>query len=212
VVPLPDFTVNSIENKKKEYNWIKNILYLFWFIFIPRWYQIKRNDRTKLSPFSRMIHYENNDDIYDNPATEAVINFRWQKSKNFFILLFFRFLIFAICFVLVSRSYLNHGTTINRNFLLALIIIFYYLAIYQFITEVLQLIYRGPKKYFGDIFNLFDIISIVLSVTMMSLMLKSFQFSDGFKNVKEIDNGLIVGISFSIFFLWIELVSFNFIL
>ncbi|CAB4441085.1 unnamed protein product [Rhizophagus irregularis] len=208
VVPLPNFTVNSIENDKKEYNWIKDILYLLWFIFLPRWYQIKRNDRTKLSPFSRMIHYENNDDIYDNPATEAVINFRWQKAKNFFILLFFRFLIFAICFVLVSRSYLKHGTTINRKFLLALIIIFYYLAIYQLITEVLQLKYRGFKKYFGDIFNLFDIISIVLSVTMMSIMLKSFQFSDGFENVKEINNWLIVGISFSIFFLWIELILF----
>ncbi|CAB5389562.1 unnamed protein product [Rhizophagus irregularis] len=208
VVPLPNFTVNSIENDKKEYNWIKDILYLLWFIFLPRWYQIKRDDRTKLSPFSRMIHYENNDDIYDNPATEAVINFRWQKAKNFFILLFFRFLIFAICFVLVSRSYLKHGTTINRKFLLALIVIFYYLAIYQLITEVLQLKYRGFKKYFGDIFNLFDIISIVLSVTMMSIMLESFQFSDGFKNVKEINNWLIVGISFSIFFLWIELILF----
>ncbi|PKK72928.1 hypothetical protein RhiirC2_776630 [Rhizophagus irregularis] len=208
VVPLPNFTVNSIENDKKEYNWIKDILYLLWFIFLPRSYQIKRDDRTKLSPFSRMIHYENNDDIYDNPATEDVINFRWQKAKNFFILLFFRFLIFAICFVLVSRSYLKHGTTINRKFLLALIIIFYYLAIYQLITEVLQLKYRGFKKYFGDIFNLFDIISIVLSVTMMSIMLESFQFSDGFKNVKEINNWLIVGISFSIFFLWIELILF----
>jgi hypothetical protein len=212
VVPLPDFTINNITKKRvKNYGFGKIILNLLLFIFVPRWYKIDRHERTKLSPFSRMIHYENNDDIYDNPATEAVINFRWQKAKNFFVFLFLRFLIFAICFVLVSWSYLNHGTRIiNGKSLFALIIVFYYLAIYQLITEVLQFRYRGFKKYIGDIFNFFDIISIALSVTVMSIMLKNFHFSDGFNSVEEIDTRLIVGISFSIFFIWIELVSLSF--
>ncbi|CAB4389909.1 unnamed protein product [Rhizophagus irregularis] len=39
-------------------------------------------------------------------------------------------------------------------------------------------------------------------------MLKSFQFSDGFESVKEIDGRLIVGIPFSIFLLWIELIFY----
>ncbi|PKY50669.1 hypothetical protein RhiirA4_531052 [Rhizophagus irregularis] len=208
VVPLPDFTKTSIKRKNVEYKFFKIFLNLLWFIFIPRGYQIGRSDRIKLSPFSRMVYYENNDDIYDNPAIEAVINFRWQKARNFFFFLFLRFLLFAICFVLVSWSYLNHGAIINGNSLLALIIIFYYLAFYQFITEVLQLTYRGFKKYFGDIFNFFDIISIVFSVTAMSMMVKNFRSSDGFGSVKEIDSGIIVWISFSIFFLWIELILY----
>jgi hypothetical protein len=206
VVPLPGFTINSFERKEVKYNWIKIIINLFWFIFVPRWYQIGRHDRIKLSPFSRMIHYENNDDIYDNPATEAVIDFRWQKARNFFLFLFLRFVIFATCFGLVSWAYLNHTVIINGKFLFAIIVIFYYLAIYQLVTEMIQFRYRGPKKYL-DAFNIFDIVSILFSVLIMIIIHINFQFSDGFESVKEIDIRLIVGISFSIFFLWIELVG-----
>ncbi|GES84536.1 hypothetical protein GLOIN_2v1769895 [Rhizophagus clarus] len=206
VVPLPGFTINNFKRKKIEHDWIKIIRNLILFIFLPRLYQIKRNERIKLSPFSRMVLYENNDDIYDNPAIEAVINFRWQRAKNFLIFLFLRFLILAICFALISWSYLNHGTVINGNFLFTLIIIFYYLAIYQIATEVVQFFYRGLKIYLVDIFNFFDIVSIVISVVVMSIMLKDFQFSDGFGSVKEIDINLIVGISFSVFLLWIEFI------
>ncbi|POG75664.1 hypothetical protein GLOIN_2v1769895 [Rhizophagus irregularis DAOM 181602=DAOM 197198] len=183
IVPLPGFTMNNFEREYKEYNLIKIILNLLSFIFIPRFYQINRCDRKKLSPFSRMIHYENNDDIYDNPATEAVIDF-------------------------LSWAYLNHSSMINGNFIFTLIIIFYYLAIYQLFTEVLQIRYRGFKKYFGEIFNSVDLISTALSVTVMSIMFKNFQFTDGFESLKEIDIRLIVGISFSIFFLWIELIFY----
>jgi hypothetical protein len=157
-----------------------------------------------------MVLYENNDDIYDNPAAEAVINFRWQKARNFFFFLFIRFLISAICFETVSWEYLNRNSDININFLAASIIIFYYLAIYQFVTEMLQLNYRGPKKYFGEIFNFVDMISIILSVTTMSMMVKHFKFSNGFGSVETSDTGIIVGISFSTFFLWIESVCFDF--
>ncbi|CAB4389896.1 unnamed protein product [Rhizophagus irregularis] len=208
IVPLPSFTINNFEREYKEYNLIKIILNLLSFIFIPRFYQINRYERKKLSPFSRMILYENNDDIYDNPATEAVIDFRWQKAINFFFFLFLRFLIFATCFGVVSWAYLNHSNMINGKFIFTLIIIFYYLAIYQLFTEVLQIRYRGFKKYFGKIFNSVDLISTALSVTVMSIMFKNFQFTDGFESLKEIDIRLIVGISFSIFFLWIELIFY----
>ncbi|RGB41636.1 hypothetical protein C1646_751929 [Rhizophagus diaphanus] len=153
VVPLPSFTINEIPEKKVNYDSRKIILNILWFIFIPRWYRIGRDEKDKLSPFSRMILYENNDDIYDNPATEAIIDFRW-----------------------LSWAYVNHSTIINGKFLFALIIVFYYLAIYQFVDEMLQISYRGPRKYLGEIFN----------------------------SINEVDTRLIVGISFSIFFLWIE--------
>ncbi|EXX78162.1 Pho85p [Rhizophagus irregularis DAOM 197198w] len=105
----------------------------------------------------------------------------------------------------IRWAYLNHSTIINEKFLMALIIIFYYLAYYQLVTELLQFNYLGLKKYFGKIFNSFDMISIVLSVAVMTKLLKNFQISDGFESVIESDTA---GISFSIFLLWIKLVGY----
>jgi hypothetical protein len=100
VVPLPDFTKDGSfqphNNYQKFILKICNVLYILT-IFIPRnykprWYK-EDND---LSPFSRMVLYENNDDIYDNPAIKAVINFRWNKARNFFFSFFLRYLIFPL--------------------------------------------------------------------------------------------------------------------
>ncbi|PKK71654.1 hypothetical protein RhiirC2_827542 [Rhizophagus irregularis] len=103
VVPLPGFTTNNIVEKKVEYNFLKILLNIILLLFIPRLYKIGQSERIKLSPFSRTILCENDDthDIYDNPAIEAVINFQWQKAKNFFFSLFIRFLVFANCFGVV---------------------------------------------------------------------------------------------------------------
>ncbi|PKY51631.1 hypothetical protein RhiirA4_407588 [Rhizophagus irregularis] len=207
VVPLPEFTIDRIPQKNVEQNYrLKIALNIFLFLFIPRWYKISRDKKKLLSPFSRVVRYENNDDMYDNPATEAVIDFRWQKARNFFFLLFIRFLVFAFCFIFISWQYLSHEVISERlrNFLFALIIIFYYLASYLLVTELIQLYFHGPRKYFGDIFNSFDICSILLPMIVMSIMLQDFKFSDGFANVESVDMGLMVGTSFSIFFLWIE--------
>ncbi|POG75697.1 uncharacterized protein OCT59_015485 [Rhizophagus irregularis] len=206
VVPLPEFTTNRINQQEEvECNIILKIIYSF---FIPRWYKIGRDEKHKLSPFSRVVYYENNDDIYDNPATEAIIDFRWKKAKNFFFLLFLRFLLFIFCFGLINAAYLDHGTIINVEFLVLLIIIFYYLAAFLFITEVIQLFYHGPRKYFGDIYNIFDIISIILPIIVMSIMLRDFHYSNGFGNVEIIDTKLIVWMSVTIFFLWMEAISY----
>ncbi|GBB90271.1 hypothetical protein RclHR1_17170002 [Rhizophagus clarus] len=71
------------------------------------------------------------------------------------------------------------------------------------------------KNYVVTTFENFDndlgksplaLLSIVISVVVMSIMLKDFHFSDGFGSVKEIDINLIVGISFSAFLLWIEFI------
>ncbi|CAB4441126.1 unnamed protein product [Rhizophagus irregularis] len=113
VVPLPEFTIDRIPQKNVEQNYrLKIALNIFLFLFIPRWYKISRDKKKLLSPFSRVVRYENNDDMYDNPATEAVIDFRWQKARNFFFLLFIRFLVFAFCFIFISWQYLSHEVII----------------------------------------------------------------------------------------------------
>ncbi|PKY33126.1 hypothetical protein RhiirB3_451804 [Rhizophagus irregularis] len=207
VVPFPGFSVNRIPEERIEFTPKKFIFNIFLFLFIPRIYKIGRYDKTNLSPFSRMILCKNFD-IYDNPAIEAVIVLHWRKARNFFFFTFFRFLIFAACFGLISWAYLDHSTIINHYFLFALIVVFYYLATYQLITEVLQCNHRGFRKYLSEIFNVFDVISIIAAVTIMSIMLKDFQFFDGFGSINEINNRLIAGISFTIFVLWIELILY----
>ncbi|GBC18478.2 hypothetical protein GLOIN_2v1846762 [Rhizophagus irregularis DAOM 181602=DAOM 197198] len=208
VVPFPGFTINSIKKQKREYNFFEFISNIILFLFIPRWHRVNRDESNKLSPFSRMIMNENNDDIYDNPAIEAVINFRWQQTKIVMYSFCLRFLIFAICFMLISLAYLKHGNIINGNISFTLIFIFYYLAFYQLCTEVSRCLYRGFKKFFGDLLNIFDIIYIILSVSVMSIMLKNFQLSNGFENVEETDSRLVVGISFSVFLIWVKFILY----
>ncbi|CAB4379824.1 unnamed protein product [Rhizophagus irregularis] len=90
-------------------------------------------------------------------------------------------------------AYLNRSCIVNGNFLLVLIIIFYYLAIYQLIIEVKQFRYHGFKKYFGDILNIFDITSIIFPVSIMTIMLYDFHLSDGFgRIIEENDSKLIL--------------------
>jgi hypothetical protein len=229
VVPLPGFTVHEInkrfkneskipvipkikiESKKTaaDYDIWKTLLYILWFTFVPRWYKIGKSDHHLLSPFARVTKYEDNDDMYDNPATEAVIDFRWRNTRTFFILLFLRFIIFAVCFIFVSWAYITHQATEPKfqTFLLVLIILFYYLALYLLVTEIIQFFHHGYKEYLGTIFNYFDLFSIILPAIVMYYMLAHFKFSDGFGSIGEVDRGLIVGISMSIFIMWIEFVS-----
>ncbi|GES73166.1 hypothetical protein GLOIN_2v1769896 [Rhizophagus clarus] len=207
IVPLSNFTVSNIEKKTEEHDSFKIISNRILLLFIPQRYKFSPNDKIKLSPFSRMVLCRN-DNIYINPAIEAVINFRWRTARNYFFSLFIRFLIFAICFGLISWAYLNHNTLISPNFLFIIIVLFYYLAIYQLITELLQFRYHGSKNYFSEIYNIFDVISILFTVIIMSIICKYFKFSDGFGSIEETNTGLIVGISFSIFLLWIELIFY----
>ncbi|PKY56958.1 hypothetical protein RhiirA4_448878 [Rhizophagus irregularis] len=206
VVPLPEFTRNCIRQQDKSKK--KIFLNVSLFLFVPRWYRIGRNEKNKLSPFSRVVQYENIDDIYDNPATEAIIDFRWQRARTFFFVLFLRFLLYILCFGLVSWAYLDHSTVINVDFLIALIVVFYYLAVYLSATEIIQLIFHGPRKYFESIYNIFDIFSIILPVIVMSIMIGDFRYSDGFGGVEKTDTGLIALIAFAVFFLWIEGISY----
>jgi len=214
VVPLPGFTRHKII-RNTNHSFKRKILNIILFIFIPQWYQINKNDKKLLSPFSRVIQYENNNDIFDNPAIEAVINFCWQKTRIFFFIRFLRFLIFGLCFLYVSYSYMDHDVASNdhRNFLVALIAIFYHSAFYQLVTEVIQLNYRGWKKYLSFPHNTFDIFSTIVPMVVMSIMLNNaFQFSNGFGSVETVDTRLIVGISFSILMIWIEIVSLSMII
>ncbi|CAI2171840.1 19309_t:CDS:10 [Funneliformis geosporum] len=211
VVPLPEFTVNKIKKKEEEYTVWKIILNIFLFMIVPRLYKINRKEKNLLSPFSRVVQYENCDDMFNNPAIEAVIDFRWKKTKNYIFIHFLRFLCFGICFGYISWEYMNNNIDNKelQKFLATLIVLFYYLAIHLLVTEAIQLHYRGCRRYFCSILDKFDLISVLLPVIVITVILvETFHFSNGFESVKKVDSQIVVGISFSMLVIWIETILY----
>ena len=206
VVPLPDFTAYDIEHEENAL--CNKVLNIFLFIFIPRWYKTSRKEKYKLSPFARMTNYaRSSDDMYDNPAIQAVIDFRWKrKARTFFIIRALLFLIFRACFGYISWAFINRDKE-SPGFLVASMVIFYYLAIYQIATEFMQFLYRGFRRYFGNMLNWVDLISIIIPVVVISFMLRKFRSSNGFESVEEVNAQFVALISISIFVIWIEAVS-----
>ncbi|CAH1765433.1 12777_t:CDS:2, partial [Entrophospora sp. SA101] len=102
VVPLPNFTVNKIEKKKKVVTTFLAFLRRF---ILPHKYI---DDEKKLSSFIQMIGLDGKGLIFDNPAIEALINFRWKPAKIYFSLLFFMFIQYAVCYGILIWAYTTY--------------------------------------------------------------------------------------------------------
>jgi len=95
----------------------------------------------------------------------------------------------------------------SHNFLLPLIIYFYYAAYYLFFVELKQMKHYGWRKYF-DIYNVFDLITLLTSVILMTICLSTnFELQDGFGGINVINPNLVIMMSFSILLIWCEFVS-----
>nr|CAG8440713.1 10864_t:CDS:2 [Entrophospora candida] len=202
VVPLPNFTVNKIEKKNVQ----KNVTTCLRCLILPHKYI---DSETELSTFIQMINLDEKGLIFDNPAIEALINFRWRPAKIYFSLLFFIFILYAVCYCILVWAYTTHqNSSINlRNFLILVMSYFYFTGYYLLSTEFRQLKYSGFIKYFSSRFNTLDIIAIIVSLIVGTfIIVKSFEIDDAFGSVKP-DQGTIVVISFSMLILWIEFVS-----
>ncbi|CAG8486599.1 6665_t:CDS:10 [Funneliformis caledonium] len=196
-LPLPEFTMHK-GNKPSQ----KKIVEIFWFIFfifIPQWY-----NKENLSPFARMMKYNNNSkDMFDNPAVEAVIDYYWPSAKNFFYSLLFRYYFFGFCSIFISLIYVDKFS-LDPIYIVAVIIIFYYLAIYLLITETHQILHYGVYKYL-DIFNWFDMFSVVIPVVIMSIVLiDEFTFSDGFGS--KVQTRYIISLTGSNFIIFFQMI------
>ncbi|CAI2177385.1 15061_t:CDS:2, partial [Funneliformis geosporum] len=139
VVPLPDFTVypeNAVD--RKHSNWmipLKLIKLIFW----PRGYLVRRQDQR--SPFLRLLRKNENEQLFDNPAMEACIDFKWISG----------------IFEIKDDSNLLHAI---------LLFIFFYMGYYLLATEFVQLRYEGFKRYWS-IYNFLDLASIILPLVTM---------------------------------------------
>ncbi|RGB37031.1 hypothetical protein C1646_695712 [Rhizophagus diaphanus] len=209
VVPLPNFTVDNIPKIRAKYTWKSNLLRLLKIIIIPRGYIIGREDRNLLSPFVQVVRYEKDNNIFDNPAMEAVIDFRWRQARNYFLQIFLAFIAYAVCFGVISWAYMSRlEVTGNlRTFLICVMMCFYYLAYYLIAVEVKQAWHHGLRASL-NVSNLFDIISIITPCIVMSIFVaSSFQLSDGFAKVQT-STGIIVCISFTMLLLWCEMLLY----
>ncbi|RHZ88355.1 hypothetical protein Glove_23g170 [Diversispora epigaea] len=81
IVPLPDFTVppNPKDDLKDE---SENYSKYFWFLLTLLWPRRKVINNTEdMSPFHRIIHEENSDEIYRTPTILAVLDFKWSAAQ-----------------------------------------------------------------------------------------------------------------------------------
>ncbi|CAI2169996.1 14158_t:CDS:10 [Funneliformis geosporum] len=113
MVPLYNFTVNNTPHKR-EIDDKSFIIKLLRLLFIPRSFAVKNSDSRLLSPFVQVIRLEKNDDIFNNPVMEAVINYKWRPARKYFLQLFFIYIVFATCFAGICGTYLAHFESATR--------------------------------------------------------------------------------------------------
>ncbi|PKK60595.1 hypothetical protein RhiirC2_856762 [Rhizophagus irregularis] len=192
MIPLHNFTTSKIPQKEDKgwlNKYILTIKLLFQLLFIPRSYLVSYSNDAKnlsqLSPLVQIIRLDNSNDIFDNPVMEAAINYKWPSARNYFLRLFFIYILFAICFAVICGTYTAHLEATGHlcNFLLFLIIIFYYLGCYLLVVELMQIRHRGLRHYL-DFFNFVDLTSAIVAIVVMSVYIApSFSTENTFSNV-----------------------------
>ncbi len=223
VVPLPNFTVNDLPTQKLQelIDDIKNLnrsdflmflVNVFKHIFVPRGYRVSGEnlgESNPLSPLTRVVKLDQDVSIFDNPAMEAIIDFKWMPTWIHFSHSFILFTLYAAVY-----SYLCYAYTIqlsvesSHNFLLPLIVYFYYAAYYLFSIELKQLRHYGFKDYLLDIYNIFDLITLFTPVILMTVcLITNFELQDGFGDINVIEPNLVILMSFSVLLIWCEFVS-----
>jgi len=202
VVPLPDFTVYPKTFNEKQGKFLtlfKLIILLFW----PRGHILREK-----SPFLKMIikdSEENNAELYDNPSIAAIIDFKWNAAKNYFLRHALTYVIFAFTFFILTsviKGAENSLLKLRNSFAdvkILLKILLYWLGFYLLNTERIQLKYNGWKRYIS-VFNFFDLVSVIMP--LMADVAKSFSVET--RELKIFN-------SFAVLMIWLELflVSFD---
>ncbi|CAI2194317.1 9890_t:CDS:2, partial [Funneliformis geosporum] len=165
IVPLHNFTVNSIKSRQKndyENFFIIKLLKLF---FIPRSYFVNNSDNGKrfsqLSPFAQIIINESNDDIFNNPVMEAAVNYKWRPARNYFLRLFVLYILFAACFAAICGTYVAHFEARGYQHLTSIVIAIVLMSVY--VTPSFD-----TKNAFADVTTTQEA-TIAISFTMLLL-------------------------------------------
>jgi hypothetical protein len=215
IIPLRNFTTCNIPAKKinrnnKSFSLMTFLMNVVQYLFIPRKYLCLKKDSSQLSPLVQIVRNEKDDDIFDNPAMEAAINYKWGPTKNYFLRVFITYFLYAACFAALVGCYLGHieATGHLRNFLVFIFILFYYSGVYLILVEWRQFQHHGWIHYL-DFFNFVDLASVVTSLVMVSVYITpKFKLSNAFADVVATSN-ITAGFSFTMLLLWFEFVSIH---
>ncbi|CAG8608668.1 3606_t:CDS:10 [Funneliformis mosseae] len=203
MVPLHNLTINSIHEKNNDKPsqlplYLQRIIKFLKFLFIPRGYVVINSADAekfaKLSPFVQIIRKENNDDIFNNPVMEAVIDYKWKPARNYFLRLFVLYILFAACFAAICGTYVAHSEATGYR-------------CYLLVVEYRQFEHHGWRYYF-KLFNCVDLASVVVAVVVMSVhVTPSFDTKNAFANV-ETTQEITIAISFTMLLLWFEFILY----
>ncbi|CAG8549358.1 11986_t:CDS:2 [Funneliformis mosseae] len=207
MVPLPDFTVfpDGIHDKRRFWSIpIVLLKLLFW----PRNHIIEQEG--KLSPFLRMIRNDYTTEIYDNPSIAAVIDYKWNVARTYFVRQALTYLAFGLSYTILSNTMEQFVRPQIPNYIIALVVLFYWLGFYLLNTERVQLKYVGWRRYFS-VYNFFDLFSVILPFTAASIQLY-YNLSDYFRyktnaitSYFELDPEMFtIFDSFTILTIWLE--------
>ncbi|RHZ80167.1 hypothetical protein Glove_139g300 [Diversispora epigaea] len=129
----------------------KNYSKYFWFLLTSLWPRRKViNDPKDMSPFHRVIHEEKGYEIYQTPTIMAILDFKWSAAHK-----------------------------IKSNTILKIsLFVYMYTGWYLIVTEVLQFIREGRRRYF-NIYNIFDLVSVLLPLLDIVILLMRYFESSG---------------------------------
>lgn len=149
------------------------------------------------------LYIESEDIIFDNPFIEAVMTLRWRKAKIYWMIPLIFYIIFLFLFSFLSQLYLSDNDDKNKHnaTLMTVVGIFYYVGTYLLIIEFMQ-IYRYRLNYCRNVFNIFDLCSIVLGISVFTLIfVKSFNETSGINH-----KYIVVLLTVTTLILWTEMV------
>ncbi|CAG8665194.1 15529_t:CDS:2 [Rhizophagus irregularis] len=213
------FNVNLVYPEKINYEqnyWmvpIKLLKLLIW----PRGHVFEEEET--LSPFLRMIRNNDSAEIYDNPSIAAIIDYKWNSARGFFLRHAILYLLFALMFSFVADAVKDISLAMQGNnskysnaSMVAFYVLFYWLGFYLLNTERIQLKYDGLKRYF-NIFNFFDLISVICPLMVASAQLYYYLSTvpsikidlDGDFNPEKVLRIMTICNSFSILLVWLQL-------
>jgi len=218
LVPLPDFVVypESTQDTKNQDTNIRMLpLQLLRIFAWPRGYAIK--EESKLSPFLRVIRRDKNGIVLDNPAIEAVIDFKWGSARNHFLRHASLFLCFFVLFVILTGAVKNSFVTGKKKFAVdvdpklkittnIMILLFYYIGYYLLASEIVQFKHEGWRRYIS-VYNFFDLASVIMPLATYTVEWARESKFNGEIPVNQFRQ-LTIATSFTVLILWLELVIY----
>src|SRR5439155_3217299 len=140
--------------------------------------------KESFSPLVRVLRYDVDDVVLDNPSMKAIIDFRWKPAKLHFINLFIRFVFHGILYLILCWAYTSgiENSSHFRNILIVVMIFYYGLALKLLLCSWFKFWQYG-RFFFNNIYNYFDVFSVISPLLATSIIIvPSFDFSNSFAN------------------------------